>query len=55
MTEAAEAEGFRYVNLVNLFDSTTEQTFSDFAHLTPAGNRIIADKLLHLFQEIKPM
>jgi hypothetical protein len=51
MSEAARDEGFRYLNLVNVFDSTGEQTFSDFAHLTPAGNRIIAGKL---FGELCP-
>jgi hypothetical protein len=45
MSEAAMDEGFLYFNLVNVFDSIAEQTFSDFAHLTPAGNRIIAERL----------
>lgn len=48
MSEAAEAEGFRYINLVNVFDGTAEQTFSDFAHLTPAGNKIVAEQLFEV-------
>jgi hypothetical protein len=45
MSEASRAEGFRYVNLAGVFDEVSDQAFSDFAHLTPAGNRVIADKL----------
>ena len=45
MNEAARKDGLIFVNLTDVFDSTLEQTFSDFAHLTPAGNRVIAEKL----------
>ena len=43
--EAARLDGLRFVNLENAFDAVEEQCFSDFAHLTPAGNRVLADAL----------
>jgi hypothetical protein len=33
------------MDLTSVSDSMPEQTFSDFAHLTPAGNRGVAKKL----------
>lgn len=45
MTEASQTDGFLFLNLVDVFDQTAEQTFSDFAHLTPDGNRIVAQRL----------
>lgn len=51
MTEASQKDGFLFLNLVDVFDQTLEQTFSDFAHLTPDGNRIIANRLFELFAD----
>ncbi len=45
MAEAAQQDGLLFVNLENVFDQTAEQTFSDFAHLTPDGNRVVAEAL----------
>lgn len=52
MTATAQEDGFVFLNLTNVFDQTTEQTFSDDVHLTPNGNRIIAERL---FQFLKYM
>jgi hypothetical protein len=45
MQEAAVRDGSDFLNLTGVFDSTAEQCFSDFAHLTPAGDRVIAGQL----------
>ena len=39
------------MDLTGVSDSRPEQTFSDFAHLTPAGNRVIAEKLYRDLQQ----
>lgn len=51
MTAAAEKDGFGFLNLQDVFDRTSEQTFSDFAHLTPEGNRIIAERLFQFLRD----
>lgn len=50
MSEAGAAEGFTFLNMENGFDSTAEQTFTDFAHLSPKGNEVIAERLVPLIQ-----
>ena len=50
MQASAREDGFTFLDLTNAFDDTSEQTFSDNVHLTPAGNRIIAERL---FQALK--
>ena len=40
------------MNLAHVVDQTSQQAFTDYAHLTPEGNRIIAE---WLFQLIKGM
>lgn len=56
MIEASQKDGFLFLNLVDVFDQTPEQTFSDFAHLTPDGNRVVANRLfeflINTFAEI---
>ena len=45
MTALARQDGFMFLNLTDAFDQTSEQTFSDNVHVTPDGNRIIAERL----------
>jgi hypothetical protein len=52
MSEAAQKDGFLFLNLVDVFDQTPEQTFSDFAHLTPDGNRVIANHLFEFLTDV---
>lgn len=52
MTEASQKDGFLFLNLVDVFDQTSEQTFSDFAHLTPDGNRVIAERLFEFLGDV---
>jgi len=51
MSEAAQRDGFPFVNLERVFDGSADQTFTDFAHLTPRGNEIIAERLVPLLLE----
>ena len=54
MSEAAQMDGFPFVNLETVFDGSADQTFTDFAHLTPRGNEIIAERLVPLILEKFP-
>lgn len=48
MTATGQQDVFAFENLIDVFDWTSEQTFSDDCHLTPEGNRIIAERLFQL-------
>ena len=50
ITAIAREGGFTFLDLTDVFDQTSEQTFSDDCHLTPEGNRIIAERLFQLFK-----
>jgi hypothetical protein len=52
MTAIGQQDGFTFLSLLDVFDSTVEQTFTDDCHLTPEGNRIIAEQL---FQALENM
>jgi hypothetical protein len=52
MTATARQDGFVFLNLTDVFDQTSEQTFSDDVHLTPDGNRIIAERLFLLMKDM---
>ena len=45
MSATASADGFRFLDLGDVFDHTTAQTFSDSCHLTAEGNRLIAERV----------
>ncbi len=45
MTAAAAADGFVFVSLLDVFNGTSAQAFTDDVHLTPEGNRIVARRL----------
>jgi len=49
--EAGAADGFALLDLTDAFDDSPLQTFSDYCHMTPDGNRIVADRL---FAELEP-
>jgi hypothetical protein len=52
MTATARQDGFVFLNLTDVFDQTSEQTFSDDVHLTPDGNRILAERLFLLMKDM---
>lgn len=49
MAAAAEKDGFHFVNMENLYDRWSGQAFTDFAHLTPEGNRLVAEEVFAHF------
>jgi len=54
MGSLARQEGFEFKDLTGVFDQSSEQTFGDYAHLTPEGNRIIAERLFQLLKDKVP-
>jgi lysophospholipase L1-like esterase len=45
LTSAAQTQGYRFLDLTAVFDRTGVQTFTDYCHLTPAGNQMVADAI----------
>ena len=45
LTSAAQTEGYRFLDLTAVFDGTGVQAFTDYCHLTPAGNQMVADAI----------
>jgi lysophospholipase L1-like esterase len=45
LTSAAQTEGYGFLDLTAVFDQTGIQTFTDYCHLTPAGNQMVADAI----------
>lgn len=45
MSTMAPTVGGEFIDLTPIFGSTEGQVFTDYAHLTPMGNRIVADTL----------
>lgn len=56
---AAQAEGLEYVSFLNIFGAETTEIYTDYCHLTPHGNEVLATRLIgeietrypHLFAE----
>jgi hypothetical protein len=48
ITNAAK-EGYQFLNLTNVFDHVSAQTFTDYCHLTPVGSQTIADVIVDSF------
>ena len=55
----AQAEGLEYVSFLNIFGAETTEIYTDYCHLTPYGNEVLATRLIseietrypHLFVE----
>ena len=45
MTASAKTKGFIFVDLEDVFDAVAEKTFTDYCHLTPKGDEVIAERL----------
>jgi lysophospholipase L1-like esterase len=45
LSEESRRERFHFLNLTGVFDPLTVQTFTDYCHLTPDGNRAIAEAI----------
>ena len=51
LVEASRVEGFDFINLEDAFNDVERQAFSDFAHLTPDGNRVLAQRISQVLQK----
>jgi hypothetical protein len=51
LSDAAQAEGYRFLDATGVFDRMTAQTFTDYCHLTPAGNQAVADAIFDSLAE----
>jgi lysophospholipase L1-like esterase len=51
MDSAAQEDGFAFLDLTSVFDTTSEQTFSDYCHLTPEGNKVIAERVFEFLHD----
>jgi hypothetical protein len=49
LTEDAAAEGYNFLDLTPAFASTDVQAFTDYCHLTPAGNQVVANKIFEYY------
>lgn len=45
LSDGARAEGYQFVDLTGVFDHMSAQAFTDYCHLSPAGNQAVADAL----------
>jgi len=45
LSDGVETEGYRFLDLTGVFDRMSAQTFTDYCHLTPAGNQAVADAI----------
>lgn len=45
LAAGAQGEGYGFLNLISVFDNMQGQAFTDDCHLTPDGNRAVADAL----------
>lgn len=48
----ADAEGFRFLDLVTVAERSSQDVYTDSTHLTPAGNRLVAEQLLPVVEEL---
>ncbi len=46
----AVKEGYQFLDLTNVFDQMNDQAFTDYCHLTPAGNRVVADRMFEFLE-----
>jgi lysophospholipase L1-like esterase len=49
LTTNAANEGYHFLDLTGVFDHSDVQTFTDYCHLTAAGNQIVADAIFDSF------
>jgi len=45
LSDGAKTQGYRFLDLTGVFDNMNVQTFTDYCHLTPDGNRAVADAI----------
>jgi lysophospholipase L1-like esterase len=45
LADGAQTEGYQFLDLTGVFDHMSAQTFTDYCHLTPAGDQAVADAI----------
>jgi lysophospholipase L1-like esterase len=45
LADGAQREGYRFLDLTGVFDRMSAQAFTDYCHLTPAGDQAVADAI----------
>jgi hypothetical protein len=50
MTEAAARDHFTFVDLGDVFNGTSAKTFTDYCHMTPLGNELVAERMLQTME-----
>ena len=45
LSQGSLTEGYRFLDLTGVFDHMSAQAFTDYCHLTPAGNQAVADRI----------
>ena len=45
LADGAQIDGYQFVDLTGAFDHVSAQAFTDYCHLTPAGNQALANAL----------
>jgi lysophospholipase L1-like esterase len=54
LAEEAATEGYRFLDLTGVFDRMSVQTFTDYCHLTPAGDQAVADAIFDVLAAQQP-
>jgi lysophospholipase L1-like esterase len=49
LSDGAKTRGYGFLDLTGVFDNMNVQTFTDYCHLTPDGNRAVADAIFNSF------
>jgi hypothetical protein len=49
LTEDAAAERYNFLDLTPAFASADVQAFTDYCHLTPAGNQVVANTIFEYY------
>ena len=51
LAEVSRVDGFEFISLEDVFNEFEKQAFSDFAHLTPDANRVVAQRIFQVLQK----
>jgi lysophospholipase L1-like esterase len=54
LADGAGTEGYRFLDLTSVFDRMNVQAFTDYCHLTPAGDQAVADAIFDSLASQQP-
>jgi hypothetical protein len=55
LSDGAQTEGYQFLDLTSVFDRVSDQTFTDYCHLTPVGNQAVADAIFNSLKTSMPV